>query len=123
MPVRYAAVRGVRGVTPAELADIDRRMAEAEGWRLVGAHWYPPGEVIDYARQGRIAPPAYTTDWSLTGPLMERHIDSVETDPTEDGGIVRTVTLLTGEQGQDPDIQVAFCLAYLARHETWKGER
>ena len=99
-------------MTPAELQDIDRRMAEACGWTQIAnsGTWKKNGWQVRY-----IAPP-YTTDPALTMPLMEAEpFGSKFTCLGDgDGWFVRLSLGIHSSTG--PTILIAFCLAYLARH-------
>jgi hypothetical protein len=121
------------------------QVSEALGWRMRGVSdssdrgcggtdfWVEPGHAIDGARSHcnvcdpENAPPRYDTDWSATGPLIEkwRFHGDVRLDPTchapdwcafyisEDGGDLI-------ESAKHPTLLIAVCNLILALKEAGK---
>lgn len=51
--------------------EINRRVAEKEGWWKSDLGWYHPA-ASNVTLKGA-APPSFTDDWTLTGPLIEKY--------------------------------------------------
>jgi hypothetical protein len=78
------------------------QVAEALGWRMRGVSdssdrgcggtdfWVEPGHAIDGARSHcnvcdpENAPPRYDTDWSATGPIIEKYGIGLDKEPGEE---------------------------------------
>jgi len=100
--------------------EINRKVAEIEGWRQVGSReagrrWMPPGTPPEFNIFAlHDCPPPYTTDWAWCGPLVERY--RIEVYPWKDDlewsafvGGFESMTAWTPQR--------AVCLAVIAAHE------
>ena len=97
--------------------EINRRVAEIEGWKLMGfgghePRWWPPGT---HPAQNLFSlpktPPPYATDWTWCGPLIAKYSLSVI---CADGWTAANAHV--GKSSETP--QRAICLAVIAAAPT-----
>lgn len=104
--------------------EINRRVAEIEGWERLGAGTWVKG--MAELRQWAEGCPLYATDWAWCGPLAEKYIELLEWDRAKPSG--KWLAMAKGGvlvRGNDTP-QRAICLAVIAAHDgrpsrTWAG--
>jgi hypothetical protein len=98
--------------------EINRKVAEIEGWEQVGnreagRRWMPPGTPPEFNIFALYdCPPPYTTDWTWCGPLIEKYLVCM----THRGERWYTDTY-DGPDANDDTPQRAICLAVIAAHD------
>jgi len=109
--------------------EINRRVAEQEGWTLFDGIWAH----ADHCPRAYDHTPPYTTDWAWCGPLIEKYeLDVMENlhgggEPTAEGNWpCWYVDASDGVLAYDQDVKRAICLAVIAAHEdkpsgVWTG--
>ncbi len=114
--------------------DINRQVAEIEGWRQVGnreagRRWMPPGTPPEFNIAALpFFPPPYVTDWAWCGPLIEKYGIDLHWQPDDENGD-RWMAYSFGINGMLAETpQIAICVAVMAANQhrpptarTWTG--
>ena len=120
-------------MTPSDIDSINRRMAEACGWKFrkrVGTwvdRWILEmpelprdqfGAIQLRVQYGKEAP-KFTTDCWMYADLIEQEMMYSHRSALDDQWVVG---IRGGFWGNGETLAIAFCLAYLARHDARRGE-
>jgi len=102
--------------------ELNRRVAEIEGWTFGAVFWHHPDEQIQEAWMLRASPPPYATDWTWCGKLIDKYgiQDLYQPQrPTLEEAILfkYRASIKIGVYGEADTPQRAICLSVIASED------